>query len=85
MKLALVLASLAFATLALPVAAAGPYEDCMYGVWYPSNPPGWAQVCSALVWVDGNPVTPLAGCLASQLTITIIGVNYNVAGAVACL
>ena len=83
MRLAILLvASLALATTALPVAAADhTWQQCMYGTWYPAPPPGWEHYCDLNDWLAHNPVSPLVGCLVDPLII----IGYDVKEGLACL
>ena len=84
MKLRTLLAALALATLAVPVASATHfYSPCM-NIWRDA-PPGWDVVCSQADWALHNPAVPLASCLASQLEVYFVGVSYDVWGALGCL
>ena len=83
MRLAILLAaSLALAALALPVASAGhTWQQCMYGTWDPSAPPGWQHYCDLRAWADHKPVVPLVDCLLDPIII----VGYDVEEGLACL
>ena len=80
-----ILSALSLLVLAAPAATAGhTYSSCMQA-WYPAPPPGWSNVCSTTDWWAHNPFTPLVSCLVAPLSITIIGVQYDVAQALACV
>lgn len=85
MKALVLLATLALAAAAVPLASAGhTYNNCM-NVWYPQPPPGWHNVCTTTDWWAHNPFTPLVNCLVAPLEVSVIGVKYDLAEGLACV
>ena len=84
MRLLPLVAAASLLLVAAPVVSAShTYWPCMQ-IWL-TPPPGWSQVCSTLDWTAHNPFTPLANCLLDPLSVSVIGVEYDVKQALACV